>query len=143
MKSTIARLTTILIVGICLLTGCTHNNGDIGPFFGKWKMTKMAIDGEEDKDYEGNIFWSYQSTTISMLRVVDDMSSVLTYGNWSTNDDYSILNISFPDDIFPPLAETKLPREATLQIIKLKGSEMILQYITPEDELLTYYFTKW
>lgn len=143
MKSLAHCIALFLSITLLLSAGCTHNNGDIGPFFGKWKMTKMTIDGEENKDYEGNIFWSYQSTTISMLRVVDDMSSVLTFGNWETNDDYRILNISFPDEIFPPLVETKLPREATLQIIKIKGSEMILQYITHESEIITYYFTKW
>ena len=143
MKSTIARLTTILIVGICLLTGCTHNNGDIGPFFGKWKLERMTVNTEEVADYEGNIFWSYQSSTISMTRVIDPTSSFITYGNWEVDEDYTVMHISFPDKIHAPLPETYLLRESTIDIIKIKGSEMILQYDSASKGLITYYFVKW
>ena len=27
--------------------GCTHNDGDIGDLFGRWKLVSLSADGEE------------------------------------------------------------------------------------------------
>ena len=29
------------------LSSCTHNNGDIGPYFGTWKLLSINVDGVE------------------------------------------------------------------------------------------------
>ena len=136
-------ISSLLVLILSLCVGCTHNNGDIGPFFGKWKLEKMTINGVNDDSYHGNIFWSYQSSTIGLIRVNTPTTSSDTYGNWYVNDDYTQMRISFPDDKFQPFPEVKLARESQLEILDISGSEMILRYIIKDSDEIVYYFEKW
>ena len=35
------------------MSGCTHNNGDIGPWFGTWQVTGIDADGAPLAEYDG------------------------------------------------------------------------------------------
>ena len=131
----------VLILSLCV--GCTHNNGDIGPFFGKWKMQRMTINGVDDASYKCNVFWSFQSSTIGFIRVVSDTRYNDTFGNWAVDDAYTTMRLSFPDEIFPPFSELQLERESELEIVKIKGPEMILKFITKDSDEIVYYLEKW
>ena len=37
----------IIMLSMAALSSCTHNNGDIGPYFGTWKMLSIEVDGVE------------------------------------------------------------------------------------------------
>ena len=40
-----------MIFVVLSFCGCTHNNGDIGPWFGQWKVERIDKDGMPDPDY--------------------------------------------------------------------------------------------
>ena len=39
------------------MSGCVQNNGHIGHWFGQWKVERVTIDGQDDADYEGGVFF--------------------------------------------------------------------------------------
>lgn len=141
MKTLKTYLTILQLSIILIATGCTHNNGDIGPLFGKWKLSEIAIDNKAYTEYSGNIFWSFQSSVICMTKVGQHNSYAESYGSWQQSGD--ILTLRFPDEVYPPFAELKLQRNSDLQIIRLSGDEMILSYITTEGSDIIYKFKKW
>ena len=68
----IIRKLAVVLVSVMVMTGissCTRNNGDIGPWFGTWKLTEITVDGTSDAGYEGNIFWKFQNDVFEMVRV--------------------------------------------------------------------------
>ena len=56
----------LTIFSLTFLPSC-QNNGDIGPWYGMWKLTSLTIDGEEDPAYEGNVFWKFQTGVVQMI----------------------------------------------------------------------------
>lgn len=135
----IKYLLLTIMIGVC--SGCTHNNGDIGPLFGKWKLTEISIDGNIDNGYGGNIFWSFQSSTVNMIKVSEHHQTKATYGSWTQTDD--ILTISFPDEDFSPMEELNLKTVNDFNIIKLSGSQMTLRSVDNDDATTEYKFQKW
>ncbi len=135
-------------------TGCTHNRGDIGPYFGAWKLESVTIDGKTDPDYTAdNVFWKFQTIVICMSRVdYDNHSSDSRYGTWEENGNRLTLDFTNYDNSNPagsskysPLKETHLPSNAvsTLEIISQKGSTMKLEYISEEGVVYGYELKKW
>lgn len=133
MKSTKYIMLALLSLLLC---ACTRNDGDIGRLFGQWKLVSISRGGIDDTAYAGNIYWSFQNSTIEMKEVTADHVSYNTFGNWHEGD--STLFLSFPDNA--PNHHTGLPREAELQIIKLDGGTMVLSY---GDPATIYTFKKW
>lgn len=132
-------LNIILVVAVLVLSaGCTRNNGDIGKLFGQWQLMSMEREGETVPDYQGNVYWSFQNTTIEMKEVVGGHEYYQSFGNFRVSD--NTLFLSFPDKDFKPNPITGLERESALQIIKLTGGEMILGY---GDPATIYRFRKW
>ena len=123
---------------VFLLVGCTRNDGDIGRLFGQWKLISITRNGADDTSYSGNIYWSFQNTTVEMKEVVAHNTVYQTFGNWYETD--NTLFVSFPDKDYPPRPTVGLPREAELQIVKLAGSDLILSYGEPAT---IYTFRKW
>lgn len=147
----------ILAVMAFLLVGCTHNNGNIGPFFGQWKISEITIDGEKDAAYEGNVFWSFQSSTIEMQKADESQltDAVTSWGSWSrekeTNHDVLILDFTHSDDThavgdpyYSPLKETHLPNGILrLYITSSSGSTMQLSYTADDGKVYKYSLVKW
>lgn len=121
-----------------LLCACTRNDGDIGRFFGQWKLVGITRGGVDDTSYKGNMYWSFQNSTIEMKEVTEDHVSYQTFGNWHEAD--NTLFLSFPDKGYAPSYVTGLPREAELQIMQLDGGAMVLSY---GDPATIYTFKKW
>lgn len=125
----LAALTAIVCLG-----ACTRNNGNIGKQFGQWKVTHITVDGQTDANYHGNMFWSFQNSTVEMKYVEDNHETRNTFGNYRIDD--NTLFITFPDASRPPLPGLRLKAEGenAIQIVRLTGSEMTLAYDTsPED----------
>jgi hypothetical protein len=122
------------------LTECTTNNGDIGPIRGKWKVVNIVCQDTESEDYQGNIFWNFQSTTICMQEVVGN-EVYEVYGNFRVDD--NTLFLDFPDEKYEPYADLGLPRQCELQILQLKGSEMTCVYHSTDSSSITYSLKKW
>lgn len=133
----------IALLGILMLlaTGCTHNNGDIGPLFGQWKVTTMEGNGTQLPEYAGNMFWSFQSQTIEIKTVGDNHTTRSGFGNWSREGDELLLD--FPDTDRQPPAESHLPPQCRLHIIMLDRGKAIIEYRLPEGGSITYTLKKW
>ena len=48
---------------------CTTNNGNIGEWMGRWKLTEIECNGSVVNDYEGNMFFAFQSTVFEVRKV--------------------------------------------------------------------------
>ncbi|MBR5101547.1 MAG: lipocalin-like domain-containing protein [Muribaculaceae bacterium] len=136
-------ITTVLITTLWLTTSCTHNNGDIGIWFGTWKITSIERNGETVSSYRGNMFFLFQTTMFEMREAEHDHFVNETFGQWSEEND--ILTISFPDAEYQPLyTMTTMGFTATnhLKIISRSSSHVTLQ-LTTTDCTYTYYLKKW
>lgn len=78
----------IISLGLILLSlfSCTRNNGGESQLYGQWKLQRIVIDGKEDTDYQGNMFWKFQNKTIEMLLVTQEHDQVHSFGNYRLTD---------------------------------------------------------
>lgn len=150
MKKYISILT--LTATLLMMASCSHNNGDIGPWFGQWKLIEIKVDGVTDYSYNGNIFWSFQTHVFQMKEVIGDISPVsdTRWGTWEENGGELLLNFTYMNSehkeiYYDPLTATFLPPHeiSRLKILKRPGSEMELSYTSPDGKLITYFLKRW
>ncbi|MCM1505013.1 MAG: lipocalin-like domain-containing protein [Muribaculum sp.] len=143
---------TIIAITAIFTIGCTHNNGDIGPYFGTWKLLDIEVDGLPLEEYKENIFWQFQSDVFCMRGVLPHHDTDVRWGSWEeASDDILILNFSHHDDshetgstMYSPLPLTGL--EATvnrLDILYVSNSKMTLTYRTSKGAVYCYRLKKW
>ena len=109
-----------------MLGSCTHNDGDIGKWFGTWAVQSISVDGVPDDDYHGDILWKFQSDVFSMLRFSADPvdhSYQQVWGSWCEDGDALVLRFGYSDDsyapgtgIYAPFAETLIASQGALQL---------------------------
>ena len=97
--------TLIALLALVGLGGCTHNEGDIGPWFGTWQVEVVADCNAYSTDYEnqlknGTHFFQFQADMIAVRYVYLKSnnlyhSEIVDYGTWS--EENGKLTISFPD----------------------------------------------
>lgn len=121
--------------------GCTRNDGNIGKQFGQWKLVSITRQGVDEPSYKGNVYWSFQNSTIEIKERTPQNDVWHSFGNYRIADE--TLFLSFPDEEFPPRQVLGLPRESELQILELTGGRMVLYYEGDTDEGTTYTLHKW
>lgn len=129
------------------VSGCTHNNGDIGPWFGIWKVVSIS----PDQTYKGNFFWKFQTNVIEMLRNTDDLEYSPRFGTWQEKDGNLILDFTHHDNgsssgegKYMPFPEMHISSGvSTLHIDKLTGPEIVLTYTADDGVTYTYILKKW
>ena len=57
----------VSVLACLAMTGCTHNDGDIGEWFGEWHLQSIEIDGAADADYDGDVLWKFQNNIVDMV----------------------------------------------------------------------------
>ena len=124
-----------------LVSGCTHNNGDIGPLYGQWKLTEIDIDGTPSADYEGNVFWSFQSSAIEIKALYPYHEVQQCYGNWSMDGDE--LRLDFPDERWQLPGEVMLPASSVLHVLALNTRHALFRYNGSDGHIITYTLEKW
>lgn len=143
----------MLLAITCSLASCTHNNGDIGHWFGTWKLEKIEVDGVPQEDYKGNIIWKFQSDIVWM-GVVNDAEHTVTnsFGTWTCFEDILTLNFSYSDNNFPnpgtgqyaPPAQTLIPSGITeMTVLQLSSSRIKLLYKRSDGSAVTYSLSRW
>lgn len=158
------KLLFLVCVMSAVLSSCTHNNGDIGPLFGTWRLDAISIDTTGDDgapacrtEDVGDVFWAFQNHVVEIERVYPYHQTDTRVGTWQRPDDASIV-INFDNsETDPAFAERYimlpgiyLPEHgAVMSVKKLDRNKMTLVYIdnagvgeTPAVAY-TYYFTKW
>lgn len=139
---TIIRTAYLIIIAFgFLFSACTHNNGDIGPLFGQWKLVEITVGDDVIYD-SGNIYWAFQSSTLRMVKVREHNNYDEIYCNWQMGNNNQII-ISFDDETYSPFPILGLEKKATLNINKSDGSEMTLSYLPENGVEKIYKFKKW
>ena len=117
------------LLDIAALCSCTHNNGDIGPLFGQWKITDIAttdaVTGTVTHNATSGAFLSFQNDVVTLTQVYDGQhQSALSYGQWELNGNSLTLYFDISDGVSLPGAMF-YPR-ADFNIETLSGSELVM-----------------
>lgn len=137
MKNIIVLFTLWMVV---LLSSCTHNDGDIGPLFGQWKLVSIEKSGR--KDTYDNLFLSFQSFVIEFKTVTYPHSYSCSYGDYEHVGNY--LNVTVKEGGESILSDFQLNKNNedewrfSFNVMKLTNHKMILSL---DDKIYT--FTKY
>ena len=117
------------LLAIAAMCSCTHNNGDIGPLFGQWKITDIsttdAVTGTVTHNATSGAFLSFQNDVVTLTQVYDGQhQSALSYGQWELNGNSLTLYFDISDGVSLPGAMF-YPR-ADFNIETLSGSELVM-----------------
>ena len=144
-------MAAVMISAVCI-GGCTHNDGDIGPWFGTWKLDSMTVDGVQDTEYADNVIWKFQANIMSIVRVSENHGRYEVYGTWcEPQTDVLRIEFIYSDNNTPagtmrysPLPETHLPPGISdLDILEMKSGKLHLEYQSPDGTVYGYFLTKW
>lgn len=108
MKQLLNRL--FLLPLLLLAAGCTQNDGDIGRWFGFWRLESITVDSTTDDAYQGNITWAFQADIIEIDIMLPGHVRDNGYGTWSADPDGNAITINFthtadnPSDVDLPAA---------------------------------------
>ena len=151
------RLTDIFIVLLLVLVtcGCTRNDGDIGDYFGEWRLEKLTADGEALPLYpDGSgvelYTWAFQGKIIQIVEMLPRHEYVEHTGSWREENDVLELNFSYSDD--EPGHEPGYRAPAALHLVsegitrlhmdRFKNHRMVLSYVGADDVTYTYYLKR-
>lgn len=146
------KISILLFLIYGLLSSCTQNNGNIGPYFGSWLQYEMTIDGEKVTDFNPDeTFWEFQNNIIEISRVNGMYEKNGRWGTWEERDGHLLLNFMHHDDQNPVgTSEYRAPEWLhftsdeiiDLTIVSNKSSRMELQWRDPDGRLIGYYLRK-
>ena len=129
---------------------CTHNNGDIGPWFGTWHIDYVGYDPTASSPIAPNAdeqyFLQFQGDIVS-LRVVNTVTHAedAAYGTWSEGDNSLEITFPYADVAYTYLLGMSRERTNHFLIRERKGNEMTLELANEIDDVLPqnlYYHIK-
>lgn len=123
------------------MPGCVQNNGHIGHWFGQWKVERVTIDGQDDADYEGGVFFCFQGAVFG----VRTSTGWMWYGRWEENNK-GMVDVVFNTDesaVPPAYLHVHLDEKMVFRLVSHKGSDKVLEYVGPDGKTYTYYLKKW
>ena len=85
-KDTLITALTALLLSV-LSASRTHNNGDIGKIFGKWKLTYIEATDTEKPETGGTHVRSFQSSTVFVQINDGSHDEIGSYGNFRLADE--------------------------------------------------------
>ena len=156
MKKTIIFMVAAVVV---MLQSCTQNNGNIGQWFGHWKVNAITVDGVADSDYEGNVFFSFQSKVFGQ-RLIDDYHGYEPrFANWDDRGDYFIITFPYETDadgnplydddgnlvcLYEPLEVTRMSMgENVVHVDSKEGNNVQLSMTAADGSAIVYSLEKW
>ena len=110
-KMMIRRILIGLFLGI-VVTSCTHNDGYIGPLFGKWQLIEMWENGTMTP--HDSLYYNFQSSVIKLQLVHRGGIENATdnyFGSYVREDDilkFKIMEPSWFETELPPVFKLKL-----------------------------------
>lgn len=146
----------ILVLFAILTSGCTHNDGDIGEWFGSWHLEQILINGEPDEEYATNqeqdklqVMVSFQSSVF----FIGYIGSSEIYGSWSyagetltliaDTNSVGYLNPNYLTPFPKVLGFPEGVEQVEVTVTNISGKTMQWQFIDPEGRLRTYNFRKY
>ena len=143
-----------------MLSACTQNNGNIGMWFGHWKVTEITINGTSVDNYSGNVFFSFQNKVFAQMEKNGEAYDQ-RFANFEDCGDHII--ITFPyvtdengnpvydengdlltEDRFFPLEITRMSMgENILNVDQANGDKLQLSMIDTAGETVVFRLKKW
>lgn len=123
---------------------CTHNNGDIGIWFGTWHVEKIThvASGEPVATYHGTHFMQFQSSVIRIVATDSLHNYEQSFGVWDDATE-GLLNITFPDSAQFQCSMPGIARTNIFIIEQSSDTHITLSHAgLPDDEALRYSLTK-
>lgn len=91
-----------LFAALALVVTSCQNNGDIGDYFGTWRVESYFVDGVSVTDNVTNTTFSFQASVVHVTLTTDEfMSQQQCFGSWSEEGDRLTLNFANGDDSNP------------------------------------------
>jgi len=90
--------TLIALMTLVGLSACTHNDGDIGTWFGTWQVEDISCASTDCTGYTSdcqNYYFQFQGDICTVRYVSPMHDEEVDYGTWSEGD--GTLDIDFPD----------------------------------------------
>lgn len=145
-----------------LISSCTHNDGDIGEYFGEWQLTQLSVDGLDIKLYGDGAeskdpdFGSPLAYTIAFQGDVARINILYAYheiisifGSWQLSDGNLILNFSHTDDVnpdeiyrVPDILGFPIDGIVVMKVVKINDKKMELRQTSDAGNVFKYYFKK-
>lgn len=135
---------TLYIMAIVMgLSACTRNDGNIGDWFGTWRVDSITIDGAVDTDYAPPyMFWKFQNSIVQVITPDDfEHTSTSCYGMWKHVGNQLVLDFDYKTGGLPSFSRLDIKSE--LNIIKLSRSAIELKYIDSMGRTIGYSLKKW
>lgn len=132
----------VLLVMAAVSASCTKNNGDIGVWFGQWRVEKIEIDGVDNADYAGNLFFSFQNAVFEEKIITPEHEAIAAYGRWTETAE-NTLNIYMDEPDYPPI-DGYMVKDMNVMSYEIKSSTTItLTLKTTDEHSVTFYLLKW
>lgn len=122
-----------------LLSSCMQHNGNIGDWFGTWKVESISINGISDAAYEGNLFFQFQTDIVCLNQVDTDVSnsSMRVFGRWRDEGSTLVLDFSYTadgmDGSFTPPEDTYLSKGENILKLQKESSRRMLWTLEKTD----------
>lgn len=130
---------TLMLFGA---SSCMQHNGDIGEFFGTWKLTSITIDGQQDISYEGTTFFQFQTDVIRISRIEPHQLFTHRYGQWTRDGETLCLDFGFtatdPGEYEPPMWIYLQRGKNLMHIVNLTSRDMVLTLQDPDLSTIEY-----
>ena len=143
MKS-LRKFLPVLLAFIAM--GCTHNDGDIGPWFGSWAMPAMTVDGDTPPGFDPvATVWEFQSEVVRIGLLDDHHDFAATaWGTWREADGRLYLDFTHGNGEYtaPSWLLMHPGKVLVLSIVERENRRMVLRYITPKGESVVYTLKK-
>ena len=137
----------ISLIFFAAITACTQNDGDIGVWFGTWRLEKITIDGTTDSDYDENVVLKFQNNVMESVAQYEHHVTNNCYAKWTREGDLLILELpenQDPDTQYGYVGELHLPWLPLIEmkVLNLSGKKAELEYETEFGQMIRYYLTK-
>lgn len=138
----------LYIIGITLLLaalvtgGCTQNGGNISPWFGQWRVETIEIDGVPDITYEGNAFFSFQTSIFrATISYPEENRATSSIGVWEERDGW--LNVHFDVGNSGIPQGIHLAEYNCFRIVENDGRHKVLSLTGDDGHVYTFRLKSW
>ncbi len=130
-----------LVAAMVLMLGaCTRNHGDIGIWFGTWRVEQITVGGMPDP-VDGDYFFQFQSKVFRVSRVYGHEQLVESYGTWEESED-GRLTVTFPDNSVFYIEMPGLEVRNEFVVQKSSGRQLVLTKVLADGSSCIYLLKK-
>lgn len=104
--------------------GCTRNNGNIGSWFGTWRVVGIEVDDVPLDSYTANVIVKFQNDIIETMEVYDHHDTESYYATWHSTG--SELVIDGRERGIAP--ELMLPANSVVTLNLLRAPEDVMEW---------------